>query len=170
MDNEVRETRVNEPASASNRRWLTIFFVTVAWTCFLASLFLPAVEPPSDTHTGECEPGWTVFYLTVVPVSWFLVFPFAYFLVNLQLLVMLIIPLVPSHWQSVWFFAKSPLLKAGSSPYCCSLAIIAAWIAPFWVQTVCLGWLLWSLAITFAAAERIRSAFFVGPRLLANDK
>ena len=135
------------------RSEIFMFLVVIAWLLYGVSLFVPACEPTrGDSHqpSGICWPGWAVLLLLLWTGPLFLGFPLVYLLVNI------------TFWLSPFFLRDRPDVNV---VYTVTLAICAglAWAAAGIVETICIGYFLWSLSFTVMLVGFVFSCFVPAP-------
>ena len=135
------------------RSEIFMFLVVIAWLLYGVSLFVPACEPTrGDSHqpSGICGPGWAVLLLLLWTGPLFLGAPLVYLLVNI------------TFWLTPFFLRDRPDVNA---VYTMTLAICAglAWAAAGIVETICIGYFLWSLSFTVMLVGFVFSCFVPAP-------
>lgn len=127
---------------------------------YAVSLFLPACEPTKgDSHHafGNCWLGWEVLQLLVIPFFWLFGLPLVYLLVNV------------AFWCSLFFVRFRIDVNATfdiHAAYTMLLGICTAlaWVAGAIVETICIGYFLWSLSYTVMVIGFLISRLFSAPK------
>jgi len=135
------------------RSELFLFLVVIALLLYGLSLFVPACEPTrGDSHqpSGICWRGGEVLLLLLIPFFWPMVFPLVYLLVNI------------TFWLAPFFLRDRPDVNV---VYTVTLAICAglAWAAAGIVETICIGYFLWSLSFTVMLVGFVFSCLVPAP-------
>ena len=147
------------------RSAIFLFLVVIAWYLYAVSLFLPACEPTrGDSHqpSGICWPGLDVLLLLLIPLFWIFGLPLVYLLVNV------------TFWLSLLFALFVPLRPHEHIVYTVFLGICAAlaWYAAAIVETICIGYFLWSLSFTVMVIAFVFSSLVPAPSeaVVASDE
>ena len=135
------------------RSEIFMFLVVIAWLLYGVSLFVPACVPTrgdSDQPSGICWQGGEVLLLLLIPFFWPFVYPLVYLLVNI------------TFWLSPFFLRDRPDVNA---VYTVILAICAghAWAAAGIVETICIGYFLWSMSFTVMLVGFVFSCLVPAP-------
>ena len=136
------------------RSELFLFLVVIALLLYGLSLFLPAcgLPMPGDTEQSsvKCWRGWEVLLLLLWTGPLFLGAPLVYLLVNI------------TFWLTPFFLRDRPDVNA---VYTMTLGFCAglAWAAAGIVETICIGYFLWSMSFTVMLVGFVFSCLVPAP-------